>query len=54
MIAFCSPADGVTGTALDHDAAATLHVSPGQRRVLVALCHAVLEGNQLGSPSDQR
>jgi hypothetical protein len=51
-LAFCSPAEGIAAT-LNLDAAAlSVHISPAQRRVLVALCRPFLLTGSLTAPSN--
>lgn len=50
LIAFCSPDDGGTGTALADGLSEAVRISPAQRRVLVALCRPSLEGRGLAVP----
>jgi hypothetical protein len=49
-IVFYAPADAVGGTSTDPDGAGKHHVSPGQRRVLVALCRPALTSGAYGVP----
>src|SRR4051812_24668659 len=44
LIAFCAPSETSAATALGDDASSPRHVSPGQLRVLVALCRPRLLG----------
>lgn len=54
IIAFCSPGEGGTGTALADGLADLVRVSPAQKRVLVALCEPALRGRGLAVPPTNR
>jgi pSer/pThr/pTyr-binding forkhead associated (FHA) protein len=51
-IAFCAPLEAVSATAVADDQTSLLHISPAQRRVLVALCRPFLEAGTLAAPTN--
>jgi pSer/pThr/pTyr-binding forkhead associated (FHA) protein len=54
-IAFCAPSETSAATARGDDGGSSLHVSPAQRRVLVALCRPQLLGDAYAAaPTNQQ